>query len=273
MPWFIQRIERGHVKTVNPYNQQTKIIPLSPPDIHSIVFWSKNFGPFINGAFGEQLQRAGFGQFFNFTINSESEFLEPHVPPLDDRLEQLERLCDIYGADAVIWRFDPICFYETATAEQDNRRDFERIARFAAQCGIKRCITSFMDDYQKIRRRTAKISDFRFIDPPMEKKRRILTRMAAVLDASGIRLHTCCEKAVLDFLPPDSGIYPAACIDTRLLARLYGDDVSFRKDSGQRAKKGCGCCVSVDIGDYKQHPCYHNCLFCYANPVEKPEIF
>jgi len=270
MPWFMERIERGYAQTVNPYNRQTKDIPLSPQHIHSIVFWSKSFGPFIAGGYGERLQKAGFHLFFNFTVNSESHRLEPHVPPLDDRLRHLERLCATYGAEAVTWRFDPVCFYETASGRRDNLGDFERIAKVASKCGVRRCITSFRDDYQKIRKRTATLSDFRFIDPPIEKKARILTRMAAYLDDIGISLYTCCEKAVLDTLPPDSGIHPAACIDNRLLARLYGDDVSLKRDSGQRVKQGCGCRVSVDIGDYKQHPCYHNCLFCYANPVEKP---
>jgi len=25
--------------------------------------------------------------------------------------------------------------------------------------------------------------------------------------------------------------------------------------------------VAKDIGDYSAHPCFHNCLFCYANPT------
>ena len=44
-------------------------------------------------------------------------------------------------------------------------------------------------------------------------------------------------------------------------------NISLRKDTGQRVKAGCGCTVSVDIGSYRQQPCYHNCLFCYANPA------
>jgi hypothetical protein len=26
--------------------------------------------------------------------------------------------------------------------------------------------------------------------------------------------------------------------------------------------------VAADIGSYRQQPCYHNCLFCYANPKD-----
>jgi hypothetical protein len=273
MPWFMQQLERGTIETVNPFNRRTKKIPLSPRTIHSIVFWSKNFGPFIEEGFGERIKQAGFNLFFNFTVNSESHLLEPQVPPLDDRLDQLERLCVTYGADAVTWRFDPICFYETEAGRRHNLVDFERIAKTAVECGIRRCITSFRDDYQKIRKRTAALRDFRFIDPSIEKKARILIQMAAQLDDIGIGLYACCEKAVLDTLPSNSKLHPAACIDNQVLARLYGDDVSVKRDSGQRLQKGCGCRMSVDIGDYKQHPCYHNCLFCYANPVDKSGSF
>jgi hypothetical protein len=48
---------------------------------------------------------------------------------------------------------------------------------------------------------------------------------------------------------------------------IYGGHLSLRKDTGQRVKAGCGCKVSADIGSYRQQPCYHNCLFCYANPT------
>ncbi|PID73082.1 MAG: DNA photolyase, partial [Desulfobacterales bacterium] len=129
--------------------------------------------------------------------------------------------------------------------DQHNRGDFEKIAKVAADCGIRHCVTSFRDDYAKIRKRTALIPGFRFIDPPIEEKTRVLTQMAAYLDVLGIRLSTCCEKAVMDALPPDSGIEPAACVDHRRLARLFGNDVSLKRDSGQRRKMGCGCHVSV----------------------------
>ncbi|MCK4620475.1 MAG: DUF1848 family protein, partial [Desulfobacterales bacterium] len=49
--------------------------------------------------------------------------------------------------------------------------------------------------------------------------------------------------------------------------KLFGGSLSLNKDSGQRIKNGCGCKVSADVGSYSLHPCYHNCLFCYANPA------
>ena len=63
--------------------------------------------------YGEQLLKQGYHLFFNFTINSDNTDLEPNVPPLNERLDQLEHLCQRFGSDAVNWRFDPICFFKT----------------------------------------------------------------------------------------------------------------------------------------------------------------
>ncbi|MBW2737316.1 MAG: DUF1848 family protein, partial [Deltaproteobacteria bacterium] len=63
-------------------------------------------------------------------------------------------------------------------------------------------------------------------------------------------------------------ITKSSCIPNDLLMKLFGGSLSLNKDSGQRIKNGCGCKVSADIGSYSLHPCYHNCLFCYANPVQ-----
>ena len=222
----------------------------------------------MDNAFGQRLLDLGYHLFFNFTINSEAALLEPKVPPLADRLNQLEQLCLAFSSACVTWRFDPVCFYQTATGGiQDNLHDFSRIADKVAGCGVTRCITSFMDDYPKIRKRTGSIRGFDFVDPPLEAKRIILLDMNKTLAARNIELFTCCEKELLETLPSNLGIKPSSCIPNRLLVDLFGGNLSFKKDLGQRIQGGCGCQVSSDIGSYPLHPCYHDCLFCYANPA------
>jgi Domain of unknown function (DUF1848) len=270
MPWFMERIEAGFFETINPFNQQKSTLPASPDTVHSIVLWSKNFGPFIRGGYADILKQKGFNLFFNFTVNSEDTLLEPQVPPLSERLQQLAELCRWNDPRAVAWRFDPICFYKTDQGPtRNNLSDFELIAEKAAQGGITRCITSFMDDYAKIRKRTAGMPGFAFVDPPLPEKTQLLTDLKQRLDPHSISLYTCCEKTVLDRLPQKSGIRASACIPNELLMEIFGGKLSLKRDTGQRTKKGCGCAVSRDIGSYALHPCYHNCLFCYANP--KPE--
>jgi hypothetical protein len=269
MPWFMDRIKIGFFEVVNPYNRQTRKVPATPAEVHTIVFWSKNFHAFLKNNCGDKLKKAGYHLFFNFTINSDSPQLEPHMPPLDVRLDQLKQLCSQFGPRTVNWRFDPICFFKTRSIDeivQDNLSDFDRIAEKAAKVGIKRCITSFMDAYPKIEKRLAALPGFSFDDPPLKIKKQIILKMEKVLASGNINLKLCCEKDVLDSLPANTSVTQSACIPNELLVELFGGSLDLKKDTGQRIQKGCGCKVSVDIGSYHQHPCYHNCLFCYANP-------
>ncbi len=276
LKWFAGQIKKGFFKTTNPYNGHISIVPATPDRVHTIAFWSKNFRPFIKSGFGPELQKKGYNLFFNFTINTRSPLLEPNLPSLDDRLDQLAYLSSRFDPEAVNWRFDPICFYTTDGSEiENNMHDFSRIAKAAAKCGVKRCITSFMDHYAKIKKRTAGIKGFSFIDPPPDKKIDILLNMEQALEKLNINLFTCCEKELLAKLPEYSKTVASSCIPNNLLMQLYKGNLSLKKDTGQRIKQGCGCKVSIDIGSYREHPCYHNCLFCYACPSSlgscKPE--
>ena len=268
MPWFMEQISKGFFEVVNPYNKHISIVPATPDQVHTIVFWSKNLGPFIDKSYGEQLLELGFHLFFNFTINSTSAVLEPNVPPLEERLNQLEHLCERFGPETINWRFDPICHYKTGQdPPHDNLQDFSYIAKRAAGWGIRRCITSFMDHYPKIQRRLSSRPGFAFIDPALTGKVKTILEMEDQLSAVNIHLFTCCEKDVIAALSPNSSVIHSSCIPNDLILRLYSGRISLRRDTGQRIKAGCGCKVSVDIGSYHLQPCYHNCLFCYANPT------
>jgi hypothetical protein len=269
MDWFMEQIKKGVFEVSNPYNRRKVIVPATPDKIHTIVFWSKNFAPFIKGGFGEKLLRMGFNLFFNFTINSDSSLLEPWVPSLKQRLDQLRDLCRDYDPRSINWRFDPICFFEfKQNAIKDNLHDFSRIAAWASQCGVTRCITSFMDHYAKLKKRIKSKPGFSFIDPILSEKVNILLKMEKELTEKNVDLYTCCEKEVLNALPSGSNIRKSSCIPNDLFVKIFGGDLSFKRDTGQRSSKGCGCMISVDIGSYRLHPCYNNCLFCYANPTQ-----
>ncbi len=272
MDWFMAQIKKGRFEVVNPYNRRKFIVPVTPDNVHTIVFWSKNFSPFIKGGFGQTLLAMGYNLFFNFTINSDIPILEPRVPSLKQRLDQLRDLCRNYDPKSINWRFDPICFFESGqNVIKDNLHDFSRIATWASRYGVTRCITSFMDHYAKIKKRVKSISGFSFIDPILSEKIELLLKLEKELSEKNVDLYTCCEKEVLDALPSGSKIKKSSCIPNDLFVKIFGGDLSVKKDSGQRVADGCGCMVSVDIGSYRLHPCYHNCLFCYANPT--PRVF
>ena len=272
MDWFMEQIKKGAFDVVNPYNRRKFKVPATPDRVHTIVFWSKNFDPFIKGGFGRKLSEMGYNLFFNFTLNSNNALLEPRIPSLVLRLEQLRELTRDYDPRTLNWRFDPICFFRfDQQPVKDNLDDFSRIAAWASQCGISRCITSFMDDYAKIKKRIVSMLGFSFIDPVLSEKINILLKMEKELAGKNMDLYACCEKEVLDALPSWSGIRNSSCIPNDLFVEIFGGELSFKRDMGQRTERGCGCMVSMDIGSYHLHPCYHNCLFCYANPT--PRVF
>ena len=251
MDWFMRRIRKGFFEVTNPFNRRITRVPATPDQVHTIVFWSKNFGPFLSGNFGERLSGMGYHLFFNFTINSNDPLLEPKVPPLDERLTQLIDICNRIEPVAVNWRFDPICMYKTAEGKRkDNLKDFAKIARIAAKSGVRRCVTSFMDYYTKIDKRVAAMQGFDFIKPGLNEQLKIVLNMEKTLHDYQIGLSLCCEKELLHALPARSHISQSACIPNRLLVKLFGGQLSFKQDTGQRVKDGCGCMVSKDIGSY-----------------------
>lgn len=210
----------------------------------------------------------GYHLFFNFSLNSDDDLLEPNMPSLPERLGQLTDLSRRFGPRSVTWRFDPICFYRIGgELIRDNLKDFSTIAHHAAQCGVTRCITSFLDLYAKVCRRARKMGSIVFEDISMTAKTTLIKKMAKQLKSLGIGLSACCEKDLLAEVADEKVLAGGSCIPNDLLMELFGGRLSLRADSGQRVKAGCGCKVSVDIGSYGRHPCHHNCLFCYANPA------
>ncbi len=275
-PWFLDRIQQGYFTIKNPYNKVARRVDARPEDIHSIVFWSKNFGPFLDLHADRILADLGYKLYFNFTINSRASLLEPGLPKLLERLDQASLLCQRFGPDKLSWRFDPICFYKINNKPLENTLgDFTMIADAMAGMGITRCVTSFYNGYKKIEARVSHLSSqgnplVSFVDPTMEDRQKVIRRMADYLEKKDIRLHLCCEASLFAGLGPkvpgeDCRVKENACIDGKLLKHLYGGTPETRRDYGQRSKQGCRCTQAIDIGSYEDHPCFHNCLFCYAN--------
>lgn len=273
----MDHINHGFFNVKNPYNKKVKKVAVSADNVHTIVFWSKNYDQFIKTKAGEKLTRLGFNLYFNFSINSENYLLEPNLPPLEKRLEQLEQLCSVFAPETISWRFDPVCFYQTPDKNQDkiheenNLSDFTMIAEKASKLGIKKCVTSFLDHYPKIQKRIEFLHKKNhgiafFVNPSMNRKKKVIQQMEKHLASKGIGLYLCCENQVFSNLDPHTKVLENACVDGNLFKKIFGENPETKRDFGQRAKQGCKCTKSIDIGLYDEHPCFHNCLFCYANP-------
>lgn len=264
-------IRAGAFLVPNPYNGRLARIPADPHEAPVIVFWSKDYDRFLTGQYGPALLRRGYRLLFHFTVNSENLLLEPNVRSLRERLRQIRQLTTLVPSEAVAWRFDPICFYQTGPRRlQHNLQDLERIGETMAAAGIKRCITSFAHIYPKVARRAMDRGSCRFVDLSESEKREILAWMVEKLTPLGIGVALCCQKPVLDAVGAGvQGLSASACLSHAWAEAVYGPlGLSHRADAGQRRSQGCGCHTSKDVGSYRTQPCRHRCLYCYANPVK-----
>jgi hypothetical protein len=277
-PWFIERLNAGYVRWVNPFNpKQLQFVSLL--DTRMVVFWSKNPRPLL--PYLPDIDAKGIGYYVQFTLNDyEAEGLEPHVPKLSERLETFMMLSDLIGPRRVVWRFDPLIITESVTVDVL----LDRIGRLA---GILRGYTeklvfSFadLDRYRKLRKNPAleRIKAREFTDEEMIG---FAQGLLSINRQWGFTLASCAEDIGLE------GITHNRCIDDLLMFEISGENADLRslfgfnparsgqpsswayiRDRGQR--KACGCIVSKDIGMYDT--CDHLCLYCYANHVRKQAL-
>jgi len=253
---LLEFIKQGYAEVRNPYSQKRYRVGLRPEEVHTLVLWSKNFRRFLENS--DSFSR--YNLYFLFTINDMPE-LEPGIPDLRKRLDQIHELAVRYGAERIAWRFDPVIFRSDGPVS--GPETFQKIGEHIAQTGITRVIFSFLDMYGKVKKRN-KALNLNLIDPPEAVKVEYAARLAGIAGALGMSLESCCEN-----LGNIEGITASSCINGALLARITGEPADTSKDKGQR--KGCNCTVSRDIGSYDDMPCPNGCLYCYANP--KIELF
>ncbi|MBN2150547.1 MAG: DUF1848 family protein [Candidatus Lokiarchaeota archaeon] len=261
--WFLDDViewfKRGFARVKNPFNRQEYTVPLRPEEVHSIVWWSKDFSRLIarRDAFSD------YNQTFQFTINGYGnknlQFLEPGVTAsLEQRLAQAKEIALCYGPETINWRFDPIVFWKEGELLKDNTQDYETIASAMAAIGVNRNTISFAQWYGKCRRRASR-RGFPFVEPSPELRKSTARKIALVAKRFGINVFACCNE---DILIPGL-VERSSCIDGALLTRLFSEQATTQRDTGQR--ENCGCTRSKDIGSYDMI-CKHGCIYCYANP-------
>lgn len=247
--WFFNRVSEGFLLTRNPMNtHQISRISLSPNIVDCIVFWSKNPKRMLDRL--HLIKR--YNYYFQFTITSYGQQLEPNVPTLDEAIDIFKILYLKIGNKRVIWRYDPIILAENIDL-QYHVNTFEHIARRLSG-KTRRCVISFVDMYKKTIRNISSVSINNITSRNMLDLARELSMIAARYD---IELFSCAEE--IDLL--SHGIKHGKCIDDKLIEEVFGFTLQIDKDKNQRAE--CGCVASVDIGAY--NTCPHGCLYCYAN--------
>lgn len=256
-PWFIRRVRAGYCTVPNPFNRnQVSYVSLKPEDVDVIVFWTRNPAPLI--PYLDELDARGLRYYFQYTVLDNPRALDPKSPPLPAALKTFRRLAERIGPQKVIWRYDPIVF--TPHTEAEFHRDaFARIA--AALRGFtQRVVISVMDRYPKAEKRLATLEAHGFPlnealtqTPAFEA---LMRDLVAIATENGMEIVSCAED--LDLTP--YGVRPGKCVDDDYIRRVFGLEVTHKKDPHQR--EACGCVVSKDIGAYDT--CLFGCQYCYA---------
>ena len=246
--WFLNRIKAGYVDVINPFNtKQANRISLKKEDIDCFVFWTKNPRPLLDRI--DELD--GYNYYFQYTINSYGTDMEPNVPSKSEELiNTFIELSNKIGKDKVIWRYDPIIFTNKYNKEW-HIKYFELLAKKLANYTTK-CVFSFVDLYAKTKRNTKGLDIIEMTEADMEY---IASEFSKIAKKYNLELATCCEAIDLD----KYGIKHNSCIDGELIKKLFGIEVSDKRDA---QREYCGCIKCNDIGAY--NTCKHQCKYCYA---------
>src|SRR5258708_7019698 len=257
--WFMNRLEVGYFKMVNPYNQQVYRVELTPERVDGFVFWTKNIGPFLKHL--PEVKKRGYTFIVQHTINGYPRQLEFRVIDYSRTIEHMKRLSGEYGHNVAIWRYDPIII-SSLTPVDWHRSNFEKLA-VALEGTTNEVVVSFAQIYKKTMRNmdwAAKEFDFNWDDHEAishEDIRGLITGLAKVANSYGMKLKICSQKSYL--IP--GVIEEARCVDADRLEKISNKTIQDKaRQKGNR--KECGCFASKDIGEYDT--CPHGCVYCYA---------
>jgi hypothetical protein len=251
--WFINRLDAGRCRMVNPYGGQVHDVDLRPGAVDGFVFWTRNPGPF-QGALAE-VRRRGLPFVVQMTVTGYPRPLDAATIDGAAAVALMADLARAYGPAAVVWRYDPIVASDM-TPPDWHASTFARLAR-ALRGVVDECVVSFVHVYRKTRRNldaAARVQGFDWRDPDDDEKRSLLAGLAATAADHGITLALCGQPHLLV-----DGVAEARCIDARRLATVAGRPLAA---AARAHRKSCRCDASRDIGDYDS--CPHGCVYCYA---------
>lgn len=256
--WFINRIRDGYCTVPNPFNSnQVSWVDLSPENVDVIVFWTRNPNPLI--PYLPELDKLGYRYYFQYTVLGYPREIDQKSPALNSSKEIFTSLSKKIGAFKMIWRYDPIVFTQNLTP-QFHIENFKKISQ-SLRGSSHHCVISLVDLYTKIKKRINDLNkQGEAIQPPIgideDTLKGMLNEMVFWAAKNEMTIHSCAEDIDLT----QFGIKPGKCVDDIFIKKVFGIDVSHKKDPSQR--KECGCVISKDIGMYDS--CLFGCQYCYA---------
>ncbi|MCK4297349.1 MAG: DUF1848 family protein, partial [Candidatus Marinimicrobia bacterium] len=236
--WFFEQVKQGFAKVRNPFSGKYSEISLELQDVGAIVFWSKNYLPFL--PILDKIDSIYEKRFvFHFTITGFSaevqKILEPFVPHSSISIKTAKILAERYDADKVLWRFDPIIFSNLSLFEE-RLETFSKLAD-SLEGFTRRCYISFIDLYGKVKMKLDNITNsgkMNFIKPAINEQVEFAKRVKEIALEHGIQVFTCCE----DTIGRMADIPKGHCIDAVLLSKLF-PEIQFT-DTIHPTRKECG---------------------------------
>ena len=239
MDWMINAVRTGSVDVQNPfYKNSTYRVDLKPERVEWIVFWSRNYSNFLK----HRNYFEAYKLFFHFTILSPHRYLEKNHLSSNRAIQQMERLVYLYGADHIIWRYDPIVTWLSGTKIETNfvESDFKQLCEIFTGMGIRRCYFSFVTPYKKFIRRFSRLfPDLKLIFTNKEYTDLISTQMSEIAELYDMQLFSCCNDHIIS-----GKIQKGSCISGTLLNKLSGKKIVSEAKSPGRPQ--CGCSRALD---------------------------
>lgn len=255
--WFMERLRQKYVLVRNPFNAHSiSRIPLSPENVDTIVFWTKNSKPIHR--YLDEIDELGYKYYFQYTITSFKKDMEENLPDKKEIIKSFQTLSEKTGSEKVILRYDPVIITSSYSIEY-HIKAFEKLCRHLKGYTHK-VIISFIDYYNNTYKNIKNHNVYNISNSDMEI---IAENFSSIAKDNGLIIESCAEQIDLGRF----GINHGKCIDDELIEKITGYKISAGKDNQRNA---CGCIKCIDIGEY--NTCMHKCLYCYAN-INKDAAF
>jgi len=230
---FFEWKDRGFINAPHPQTGLPAKWSLAPKDVHSLVWWSKDYRPFLTHPRIGEID--SYRNYFCMTITGD-RIREPKVPNLSIQIENFTQMVERYGAEKMQWRYSPVPL---------DTQKFREIAEHVHSLGVRECYFSFLHT-----------------DDPRskEQRREILRSLCLILAPLEMTLLGCWDDEAFQGVAPNFGA--ATCVDAYKIDQIYGIDKLGIK---HLKTPECKCSMSVEVATQTLLPCPHACSYCYAS--------
>jgi hypothetical protein len=251
--WFMNRLEAGYCKVINPFSQKPFVVPLGKQSVDGFVFWTKNISPFIKHLFA--IRDSGYPFIIQHTINGYPALIENRVIDCSVSVSNIRKIVREFGAGVCVWRYDTIIISDITPIEF-HIQNFEILCR-QLEGLIDEVVVSFVQLYRKTKINFDKhltATNVKYYETTVQQKKDILFQLSNISRSYGIKLSICSQPEYLI-----DEIAEARCIDADRISLIAKKQLNIRLKG---SRQECGCFESKDIGDYDT--CPHGCIYCYA---------